>query len=528
MVVLEIALLGLAWPDRLRARRLPAAAGRCSSRAVRRDPRRRPASAARARAAARHPVIAAYDEEEVIERKVANALALDYPREQLRGGRRLRRLRRPHRRAGPRGGRRPGARPAARRQGRGAERGRARRPTSDLVAFSDANSFWQPGRAAPAGRALRRRAGRLRLRPGPLHAAARAATRRASTGATRWRCARWSPASPASPRATGASTRSAARPTSSSHPSRGQDIGFPFELTKRGWRAVYEPSAIAEERMAPTVEGEFKRKRRMMWGLWDVMLQVGDARPARLQPRLRARDLLAPPAALPDARGCTWSRSRANAALLGEGDRLRASRWRCSSALLLAAALGRFVPLLPFRIAYYYVTVTASIAVGLCDRLRAGRRPDRLGEGRGDAVSEARRPPSPAAACRAPPTSRSPLSAWSLASPLLLIAAIAIKLGSRGPGDLPPDARRAGRRRVRDVEAAHDAPGLRPGRGRHGGRRRRPARHRRRQVPAPLRARRAAEPGQRAPRRDGDRRARARRCRRRSSSTRRASAAGSS
>ena len=25
------------------------------------------------------------------------------------------------------------------------------------------------------------------------------------------------------------------------HPSRGQDIGFPFELTKRGWRAVYEP-----------------------------------------------------------------------------------------------------------------------------------------------------------------------------------------------------------------------------------------------------------------------------------------------
>ena len=38
-------------------------------------------------------------------------------------------------------------------------------------------------------------------------------------------------------------------------PSRGQDIGFPFELTKRGWRAVYEPAAVAEETMAPTVEG---------------------------------------------------------------------------------------------------------------------------------------------------------------------------------------------------------------------------------------------------------------------------------
>src|SRR5215207_5106899 len=58
-------------------------------------------------------------------------------------------------------------------------------------------------------------------------------------------------------------------------PSRGQDIGFPFELTKRGWRAVYEPEAVAEEKMAPTVEGEFRRKRRMMWGLWDVMLRWG-------------------------------------------------------------------------------------------------------------------------------------------------------------------------------------------------------------------------------------------------------------
>jgi type IV secretory pathway protease TraF len=44
-------------------------------------------------------------------------------------------------------------------------------------------------------------------------------------------------------------------------------------------------------------------------------------------------------------------------------------------ALLAAAALGRFIPALPFRIAYYYVTVTASIAVGLWDRLRAGAVP---------------------------------------------------------------------------------------------------------------------------------------------------------
>jgi len=40
--------------------------------------------------------------------------------------------------------------------------------------------------------------------------------------------------------------------------------------------------------------------------------------------------------------------------------------------LLLAALLGRWVPLLPFRIARYYVMVTASIALGLWDRWRHG------------------------------------------------------------------------------------------------------------------------------------------------------------
>ena len=77
----------------------------------------------------------------------------------------------------------------------------------------------------------------------------------------------------------------------------------------------------------------------------------------------------------------------ANLALLGEG-------WVYTVTLVLqlgllaAAALGRFLPLLPFRVAYYYVTVTASIAAGLWDRLRRDARPDRLGEDRGNQVTE--------------------------------------------------------------------------------------------------------------------------------------------
>jgi cellulose synthase/poly-beta-1,6-N-acetylglucosamine synthase-like glycosyltransferase len=156
-------------------------------------------------------------------------------------------------------------------------------------------------------------------------------------------------------------------------PSRGQDIGFPFELTKRGWRAVYEPDALAEEKMAPTVEGEFLRKRRMMWGLWDVMLRWGMLDPRGYGPAYaleiyshRLLRYLTP-----------WLHLIAlatNVALLGHGT-VYVVTFALQLGLLAAALLGRFVPALPFRIAYYYVTVTASIAVGLWDRLRAGRVP---------------------------------------------------------------------------------------------------------------------------------------------------------
>ncbi len=136
---------------------------------------------------------------------------------------------------------------------------------------------------------------------------------------------------------------------------------------------MYEPTAVAEERMAPTVEGEFKRKRRMMWGLWDVMLRWGMLRMRGYSPLYafeiyshRLGRYLTP-----------WLHLVAlltNFALLGHGG-IYGVTMALQVGLLAAAALGRFVPFLPFRIAYYYVTVTASIAVGLFDRIRAGRVP---------------------------------------------------------------------------------------------------------------------------------------------------------
>ena len=125
--------------------------------------------------------------------------------------------------------------------------------------------------------------------------------------------------------------------------------------------------------MAPTVEGEFRRKRRMMWGLWDAMLKWGmlDPRGYSVGYALqiyshRLLRYLTP-----------WLHLLAlasNVALLPRGG-VYASTMALQVALLAAAALGRFIPLLPLRIAYYYVTVTASIAAGLLDRIRAGGVP---------------------------------------------------------------------------------------------------------------------------------------------------------
>jgi cellulose synthase/poly-beta-1,6-N-acetylglucosamine synthase-like glycosyltransferase len=316
-------------------------------------------------------IIPAHDEEEVIERKLANSLALDYPRERLEvmvasdgSSDRTAELARA---AGadlvlelPRGGKVAALNAAV---------GRTR---GEILAFSDANSYWRPD-------ALRRlvdrfadervgyACGQVRFEGGEggnqegLYWRYEMAVRSLETrlgGITA---------------GNGAIYAVRREAYIELDPSRGQDIGFPFELTKRGWRAVYEPTALAEERMAPTVEGEFRRKRRMMWGLWDVMLKWGMLDPRGYGPAYalqiyshRLLRYLTP-----------WLHLvalGANAALLGRGT-LYLVTFALQLGLLAAALLGRFVPALPLRIAYYYVTVTASIAVGLWDRLRAGRVP---------------------------------------------------------------------------------------------------------------------------------------------------------
>jgi cellulose synthase/poly-beta-1,6-N-acetylglucosamine synthase-like glycosyltransferase len=153
-------------------------------------------------------------------------------------------------------------------------------------------------------------------------------------------------------------------------PERGQDIALPFQLVKRGWRPVYEPTAIATERMAATIDAEFTRKRRMMTGAWATMLAGGMLSPRGYGPlyalEIGSHRLLRYAAPLLHLVALA-----ANVPLLGEGT-VYTITLALQVALLAAAALGAVVPAAPFRIARYYVAVTAASAAGLWDYLRRG------------------------------------------------------------------------------------------------------------------------------------------------------------
>ena len=153
----------------------------------------------------------------------------------------------------------------------------------------------------------------------------------------------------------------------------GHDLSFPFNMVKRGWRAVYAPAARASEKMVPSIEGEFRRKRRMMSHGWPIMLRGGMLSPRGYDPVYalmivshRVLRYLSPflhVAAL-----------AASAALIGDGGIYAVAV--VAQVALLAAALAagrvRGARSRPLLIARYYVLTTASLAAGLWDWLAHG------------------------------------------------------------------------------------------------------------------------------------------------------------
>ena len=220
-------------------------------------------------------IVAAHDEETVIERRLENLLQLDYPPDRVEivvasdastdrtdelvealAARepRVRLLRCP-------------------RGGKVAAQNRAVRETrGDIVAFSDANAIWAPD----ALRALVRNFadpdvayvfGRLRLL---------AADGTNKEGAY-WRYEVWLRAQESRLGSTTGGYGSIYAVRRSDYvdvdPRFGHDLALPYVMVQRGRRAVYEPDAVAFEKPTPDVEDEYRRKVRMFEHCWLITLR---------------------------------------------------------------------------------------------------------------------------------------------------------------------------------------------------------------------------------------------------------------
>ena len=316
-------------------------------------------------------VISAHNEEAVIRRRVENALVLDYPEDALEvvvasdgstdltdgivgelaaGNPRVRLLQCP-------------------REGKVAAQHRSVRETSsDVLAFTDANSEWRPD----ALRALTRNladpevgyvCGQLRLE----------SPDGANMEGAYWRYEMWvrEQESVASSITAGNGAIYAVRREAyvEDDPKFGHDFGFPYLMEQRGLRAVYEPEAIATEKPAAEPEDEYGRKVRTISRALGHILTGRAFRPSR--PLYQAQ--------LVSHRVLRYATGILHIALLVSNITLvtRARFYRVFLALqlvdyALAAAGKARLPIPGARLAYYYYVVTKSTVVALVRYLRSG------------------------------------------------------------------------------------------------------------------------------------------------------------
>jgi cellulose synthase/poly-beta-1,6-N-acetylglucosamine synthase-like glycosyltransferase len=369
-VIFWLAIAAIVWTQLGYAVALAAAAALRRSRATGRD--RDPAPLP-----SLSLIVAAHDEQAVIAEKVRNALALDYPRERLEvivacdgctdataeqarqaGADLVLEL--------PRGGK-IRAQDAA-----------VQRASGELVAFSDANAQWQPDAArelagAFADARVGYACGQVRFVQG---AQGRAGGNQEGVY-WRYELAVRGLESRLSSVTAGNGAIYATRRSSYLvvDPVMGHDLSLPFNMVKRGLRAVYVPSAQATEKMVPTIEGEFARKRRMMSHTWPILLRGGMLSPRGYPPgyavMIFSHRLLR--YATPGLHALALALNVALVADTGGAARVvYLATLLAQLTLLVAAALAGVLPLRPLLVARYYVLTTASPAAGLWDWLRHG------------------------------------------------------------------------------------------------------------------------------------------------------------
>ena len=317
-------------------------------------------------------VVSAHDEEAVIRRRIENALALDYPEDTLEvvvasdgstdltdaivgeiaaENTRVRLLQCP-------------------REGKVAAQHRSVRATSsDVLAFTDANSEWKPD----ALRALTRNladpdvgyvCGQLRLESADG----------ANMEGAYWRYEMWvrEQESTASSITAGNGAIYAVKRAAyvEDDPKFGHDFGFPYLMEQMGLRAVYEPAAVATEKPAAEPEDEYGRKVRTISRALGHILTGralrGPTRPLYLVQLVSHRVL-------------RYSTGILHLGLLVSNLLLvaRAPFYRVFLLLQLAglglAGAGKARLSVPgARLAYYYFVVTKSTVAALVRYLRSG------------------------------------------------------------------------------------------------------------------------------------------------------------
>jgi glycosyltransferase involved in cell wall biosynthesis len=316
-------------------------------------------------------IVAAHDEEDVIERRVENLLALDYPADKLElvvasdaskdrtdelvdaiASRepRVRLIR------APRGGK------------VAAQNLAVRETDSDVLAFSDANATW------PAD-ALRKLV-RSFADPDVAYVSGRA-TYADADGTNRegayWAFELWlrEQESLLGSITGGNGPIYAVRREDyvDVDPRFGHDLAFPYLMVQRGRRAVYDPEAVSVEKPSRDLEDEYRRKVRMFEHCWLITLRgrmLKDVDPVYLGELLSHRVLRYGTGVL------HLGVLGATVALAGRG-RIYKIALAKQAALLALAAAGRSGVRAPgAAIAYYYVLVTWATVASLAGYLRDG------------------------------------------------------------------------------------------------------------------------------------------------------------
>jgi hypothetical protein len=317
-------------------------------------------------------VVAAYREEAVIAAKVANARALDWPREALEVI------------VAVDGGGEPDADgTAARARDAGADLvlelprmgkyhaqdAAVAAASGELLAFSDANALWEPDALVHLAAAF----------ADPQVAYACGQVRFVNEAGTNqeglyWRYDMWLRRNESALASVTAGNGAiyAVRPHDylPADVLLGHDLAFPFQMVKRGRRAVYVDAARATEKMVPTLEGEWARKRRMMTHAWPIVVRGGLLDPRGYGP-LYAMMMLSHRLLRYASPLLHVLVAVATLALLPRG-RVYAAAAASQAAVLAAAFAGARVRARPLLVARYYVLTTAALAAGLYDWLRYG------------------------------------------------------------------------------------------------------------------------------------------------------------